>query len=288
MLQFNFLKHKYGKELLIDLGRIESLDGYILTEHLHCVTFYEVLVITKGEGTFSLDGEPKQLKRGSVVTILPHEIRQWNIDGKVQGFSFFFEGEFLKTHFRDDLFLNRFAIFDYNRPKIGFDLQEENLEKLLWAFGEVERELQNLEGDSSHIFRSLLYFVISYIDRCYRKNLGQNKEEAPLELYRFKKLLDQNIRRWQTVQDYLNVMDIGKNRLNKLAQQYLKQTPLQLIHQRLETIAKRELRYSTKSVSQVAHELNFSDVSNFNRFFKRRTGESPKSFKVKMTDLKSN
>ncbi|RKN83541.1 AraC family transcriptional regulator [Ulvibacterium marinum] len=288
MLQFDFLKNKYGKELLIDLGRIESLYGYILEDDLHIITFYEVLVITKGAGTYSLDGTPKQLKRGTVVVTLPNQVRQWKTEGEVEGFSFFFEGEFLNTHFKDELFLNRFAIFDYDRPKIGFDLKEENLEKLLWTFDEVEQEFKELEGDSSHIFRSLLYFVLSQIDRYYRKNVGQEKEEAPMEVYRFKKLLDRNIHRWQTVQDYVKAMDIGKDHLNKLAQRYFKQTPLQLIHHRMEIIAKRELRYSTKTISEIAHELNFSDVSNFNRFFKKRTGESPKSYKVKMTDLKSN
>ncbi|GGG28502.1 AraC family transcriptional regulator [Dokdonia pacifica] len=283
MLQFDFLKNKYGKELLIDLGRIERLHGYILEDTLHYITFYEVLVITDGKGTFSLDGEIKELRRGTVIVALPNQVRQWNVKGAVKGFAFFFEGEFLNTHFKDKFFLNRFSIFDYDRPRIGYDLEEEHIQKLLWSFEEVEKEFLELEGDSSHIFRSLLYFVISQIDRYYRKNVGQQNEEAPLHIYQFKKLLDKNIYQWQTVQEYVSAMQISKDHLNNLIQGYFKQTPLQIIHRRIELIAKREIQYSDKTMSEISHELNFSDVSNFNRFFKKRTGLTPKSFRVKMT-----
>lgn len=283
MLQFDFLKNKYGKELLIDLGRIEKLYGYILDDALHFITFYEVLVILDGKGTFALDGEIKELQRGTVIVTLPNQVRQWKINGNVKGFAFFFEGEFLNTHFKDEHFLNRFSIFDYDRPKIGFDVKEEYLQKLLWTFDEVEKEFQELEGDSSHIFRSLLYYVLSQIDRYYRKEFGQQKGEASLHVYRFKKLLDKNIHTWQTVQDYVNAMHISKDHLNSLVKKYFKATPLQIIHHRMELIAKREIQYSDKTISEIAYELNFSDVSNFNRFFKKRTGLTPKAFKVRMT-----
>lgn len=283
MLRFDFLKNKYGKELLIDLGRVESLLGYVLSKEPHYITFYEVLVITKGEGTFSLDDETVPLSRGTVVVTLPNQIRQWRRKGKIEGFSFFFEGEFLNTHFRDEIFLNRFHIFDYNRPSIFVQLGEKELQKCIWAFTEVEKEFKELKGDSSNIFRSLLYYSISQIDRFYQQQNHEDKSEIDLKAYLFKKLLDNHIREWHTVGTYAKALGVGHNHLNDLCKKHFKQTALKIIHHRLLLISKREITFSAKTISEISHELHFSDVSNFNRFFKKMTGDTPNSFRRKLT-----
>lgn len=288
MLQFDFLNNKYGKELLIDLGRVESLHGYILTKERHSLTFYDVLVVTKGDGSFSLDGDSVPIKRGTVVVTLPNQVRQWKVNGEIEGFTFFFEGEFLNAHFRDEVFLNRFGVFDYNRPSISVQLDEEQLQKCIWVFTEVEEEFKELKGDSSHIFRSLLYYFISQIDRFYQRQYYQNQKEIDSNMYRFKKLLDNQIREWHTVSEYANALGIGHNHLNDLSKAHFKCTALKMIHHRLLLISKREIYFSEKTISEISHELHFSDVSNFNRFFKKLTGETPKSFRGKLTSQTEN
>ena len=163
MQKYTFLKNKYGKELLVDLGRIETLEGYVLSKEKHYITFYEVLVISEGTGYYSLDNKKVAYQKGTVVVTLPNQVRQWEVVEPTTGFSFFFEGAFLNTYFRDDVFLNRFAIFDYNRPTIHLNLDAINYEKCVWIFAEVEQEFNRLKGDSSHIFRSLLYYSISLL-----------------------------------------------------------------------------------------------------------------------------
>ena len=43
--------------------------------------------------------------------------------------------------------------------------------------------------------------------------------------------------------------------------------------------AKQRLEKSEQSITQIAHELSFTDVYSFSRFFKNRVGVSPKSFR---------
>ena len=146
MQQYDFLKNKYNKGLLVDLGQIEALEGYVLSNEKHSISFYEVLVIFEGKGFYSLDNEKVPYQRGTVVVTLPQQVRQWEVIKPTSGFSFFFEGEFLNTFFRDDVFLNRFAIFDYNRPTIYVKLDKANFKKCLWIFEEVEQEFSLLKG----------------------------------------------------------------------------------------------------------------------------------------------
>jgi len=288
MQQFDFLKNKYGKELLVDLGRVESLDRYILSRDLHFITFYEVVVITEGTGFYSLDNEKIAFTKGTIMVSLPYQVRRWRVEKPLKGFSFFFEGEFLNTYFRDDLFLNRFAIFDYNKPTFAIQLEKEKLEKCLWGLHEVELEFQGLKGDSSHILRSLLYYLISLIDRFYRQQHGLEKIKGHSVIYRFKKLLNKHIYDWHTVAEYAEALNVSHNHLNKLCKENLLTTASELIHRRLMLEAKREIQFSARTVSEIAHALNFSDVSNFNRFFKRMAGKTPSQYKSDLTIMSEN
>ncbi|MFX3835075.1 hypothetical protein ACJBS4_11930 [Streptococcus suis] len=52
---YHFLPCKYGLELLLDIGRIETLNHYILDNMLHQLSFYEIIFIEEGTGILTLD-----------------------------------------------------------------------------------------------------------------------------------------------------------------------------------------------------------------------------------------
>ncbi len=56
-------------------------------------------------------------------------------------------------------------------------------------------------------------------------------------------------------------------------------TPMALVNARLVLQAKRELAHSGLSIKQIAHELGFTDVGYFSRFFRKQVGVSPSAFK---------
>ena len=57
-------------------------------------------------------------------------------------------------------------------------------------------------------------------------------------------------------------------------------TAQEMIHHKQASEAKRACsRITTDAVSEIAYGLNFSDPSNFNRFFKSITGLSPQQYR---------
>ena len=266
---------------MVDLGKVEDLKNYVLNSDLHYITFFEVLIITEGAGYYSLDDDRATIKRGTVIITLPNQVRRWSIEKPVKGFSFFFEGEFLNNYFRDDVFLNRFAMFDYNRPYIFCSVENELLDNLKWVLNEVEKEFLFLKGDSSHLFRSLLYYTISLIDRQYRDQHGIEKLDSNPIIYQFKKLIDTRFKQWHTVLQYAGELRISHNHLNALCKKHLSKTALQIIQDRIMLEAKRELVFSQNTVGEIAYALGFSDVSNFNRKFKSQEGCTPKTYRLK-------
>jgi len=88
-----------------------------------------------------------------------------------------------------------------------------------------------------------------------------------------------------TVDRYARAIGITAAHLNALCRQIVGQSALQLIHQRLVLAAKRNLVYTSMTISVVSHTLGFSDPAYFTRFFKREVGVSPKAFRRQAATL---
>jgi len=113
---YHFLPRKYGKDLLLDIARIETLKNFVLDPTPHQISFYEILFIETGKGSFSLDEHKTALAPGTIIFTSPGQVRRWNAQD-VSGYTLFFEKDFLGLFFTDELFLYRFQYFhQYSRP----------------------------------------------------------------------------------------------------------------------------------------------------------------------------
>ena len=87
-------------------------------------------------------------------------------------------------------------------------------------------------------------------------------------------LVDQHFKEKKMVQEYADLLHRSPKTLSNLFSSYNLPSPLRIIHERIETEAKRLLLYTAKNAKEIADILGFEDLSTFSRFFKNITGES--------------
>jgi AraC family transcriptional activator of pobA len=92
---------------------------------------------------------------------------------------------------------------------------------------------------------------------------------------RFNTLLEAHFRERWTVGRIADALGISTDRLTDLCRRTRGQSPKEIIDARTVVEARLLLRNSTASIDQIAHELGFSSAAQFNRFFRRVTGEPP-------------
>jgi AraC family transcriptional activator of pobA len=109
-------------------------------------------------------------------------------------------------------------------------------------------------------------------------NLFQNNIGLQL-----KKLLEVKIGDYQRVEDYADFLKISRSHLNNISKKAFGLPASVVIKERLLTEIKRELLFTNKSVKEICFKMNFSDVSNFIRFFKKHTGINPNEYRLKYT-----
>jgi len=143
----------------------------------------------------------------------------------------------------------------------------------------------NLQDDSEHLLRSLLYYLLIKTNRLYSDIYEINDTTIKnINILKFQQLLEKNIRAKHNVSEYANDLNISRTYLNKLTKKYFYKTANEIIREYLLAEAKREIVYTEKDISQIAYDLNFSEVSSFVRFFKQMTNTSPNKFRKEFSN----
>jgi AraC-like DNA-binding protein len=276
---YHFLPNKYGRELLIDISRIETLKNFVLDNTPHNISFYEILFIEKGKGSFSLDENNMTVEPGAIIFTSPGQVRRWDLKQPVRGYTLFFEKDFLNLFFSDDLFLYRFQYFhQYSRPT-QIKMPAPGFKDTLNLLRSMENEFSHLQKDSSHLLRSILYQLLVVLNRYYA-NVYRVQSDTRIhpDFFRFRSLLEKDFGRHHNVAGYAQMLKISANHLNKICRQYSGHSAQQMIHYKLITEIKRQLR-NNKSIKEIVYEFEFSDPSNFNRFFKKITGATAQQYR---------
>ncbi|BAV06741.1 AraC-type DNA-binding protein [Filimonas lacunae] len=281
MQRLDFQKYKYGKELLIDCFYLPEIEAKIISSgEMHATSFYEVFLFLKGQGAVTLDGTEYHFKGPAVILLPPSQPRKWNLKITPDSMILIFEGEFMELFLKDNLFLNRLYYFGSygNAPVLPVSRSEADRLKLL--FDRAKQEINHWADDSQHLLRAYLYELLILLNRMYAThyqlsgNLYRNTD-----ILHFKKLLREHIQEKQTVNEYAALLQMNRNRLNQLCQDTFGKTALTLIHSELVQSCKNELLTTAKTVAEIGYDYNFSATSNFVRFFKKVTGQSPAAYR---------
>ncbi|WP_025144375.1 AraC family transcriptional regulator [Pedobacter jeongneungensis] len=276
---YHFLPCKYGSELLLDLGRIETLKNYVRDRTLHQVSFYEIVFIEKGSGTLSLDGKEVAITPQTIIFISPGQIRSWEVKDSINGYTLFFEKDFLHLFFSDELFLYRFQYFHQYSQPVEMNIDQLSFGKCLELLQEIEEEFTQIQNDSNHLIRSVLYQLLIVLNRYYAKAYNVQRDTyIQADFYRFRSLLEKRFLEDQTVEAYTKMLNVSPGFLNKICRQSSGFTAQQMIHHKLISEIKKEL-HKNKSAKEICYEFGFSDPSNFNRFFKKFTHTTPQQYR---------
>lgn len=278
--EYKFYKTKYGEELLVDVVPLATVRKYIGIHPVHTLSYFDITFITGGTGSFRIGGETYRLRPGDVLFSRPGEIREWDIEELPQGNALIFEEEFLLSFFNDPAFLQNLAYFSPGRVSARINVADEQfrMDALIRnIFEEIHRE----GVKDRHILRALLYEMLMLLNREYLKAYVPVREEKPRNRYAegFVRLVDGDFKVHCDKKYYADKLCITPNYLNEIVRTHLGLNAKSYIRDKRIGEAKRQLFYTTLTVSEIADDLHFESVSYFIRLFRRQTGLTPLQFR---------
>lgn len=216
----------------------------------------------------------------SIVFLSPFQERSWQLEAGQEDFTLLiFQEDFLNEFFADKLFTYKLLYFYQHNYPVTIQVTPQALEHYCSSLQEIKSELVQVQPDSAHIIRSLVYYLLQKLNRAYAQAYALPLEQAQDHYaFQYKKLLEQHIKQKQRVEDYTALLGISRITLNKAVKDQFHVTAVQLLKQRLLFEIKHYLLYTDLTVAAIADALNFSESNHLMRFFKSQTGQTTSEY----------
>jgi AraC-like DNA-binding protein len=273
-----FDRTKYGRELLVDTGFLRRLPGFDFSDRPYTLDFHDMLLVTRGRGTFTLDGHVHAIAPGTLVFTRPGEVRRLAVPG-LDGACLFFAEEFVAAAFADARFLDRFACFRAGRASPVLSLRPAQRRRFLAAFRPMEREVAALREDVSDALRAKVYDLLVTVDRWYVARWGAPTPPSGDVVWRFTRMMERDFAHEHRVEAYARRLGVSPGHLSALCRRELGQGAGRCLRARLALEGRRLLAHTGLTAAEVGHRLGFEDPAYFARFFRRETGEPPSSYR---------
>lgn len=276
--RYNFHKFKYGNELLIDFIPLHALEKYICDAGPHILSYYDITLITKGEGRFLLDDNIFEVAPGNVFFSSPWQVRQWELETIPEGMVLIFEEQFLNIFLNDADFIPTLTYFNADTPFLK--LNAENMTYVTSVMKSISDEMANFRRNDTQLLKALLLQILIWLNRNFS---NQHPEKGCLAINRymstFSNLVKEYFERYHNTCFYASQLNITSGHLNDLCKKQFGVSAKRFITNKIMSEAKKMILFSDAPVSEIADRLNYPDASYFIRSFRKYTGMTPLEFR---------
>ncbi len=248
------------------------------TEHMH--VFYHIVLYTKGQGQYSVDGKFQQAIPGTCVLIQPnqkHDFVTKRANCIYSEITFSYEtqdNKKLTLAFAELLSLHAGTKINLPSQLLLTHQQTLALKNILVQITDYLNSYQNLSMYYAHqclcnIFNILIKNCITY----KRNEVIENRFELT------KTYIEQHYIESISIDNLAEIACVSKGYFFRAFKKAFDTSPVAYQQSLRLEAAKTLLRTTSLNCNQVAYRTGFKDVYFFHRIFKKRVGETPKQYR---------
>ncbi|AGA79162.1 AraC family transcriptional regulator [Echinicola vietnamensis] len=260
------LKKKLEDELVLKVSRMKQVIKPT-KPHKHA-GYHELIFLSKGSGKHTIGDETFDVIPPSGFYLGPGQVHCWDFSKIPDGYVILFKEEILVQYPK-----SQNCLFDF--PNY-FDLSGDNgIFKILDIFFKTYKAGSDLDFLTAYL--NLVIIKSSALAKMSRNNYTSFTREFT----NFKQVLNEHFREVKHVERYAEMMNLSVKKLNKICKTSVNATAREVIRERMLIEAKNLLTHTDSTVSEIAFELNFTDSSNFVKFFKAQTTLTPLEYRAR-------
>lgn len=262
----------------------------LLTEHINeapipteprKMNFILIGLCTKGTIKYHLDTQKQFITPGDILIVSErHVVDHYQPSPDMEGLCMIMSVNFFHEIIQDVRDVSALFLFTRNHPVISLKRKEQE------AFKEYFHVIQQKIGDKGNFFRkdlvrtlllAMLYDVGNIIYRVKENDKPRTRAEAIFA--DFIKLVEVNYRQERRVRWYAQQLCITAKYLSEMVKGASKRTPNEWIDNYTLMELRVLLKNSTKSIKEIAEEMNFPNQSFMGKYFKLHVGISPSQYR---------
>lgn len=247
----------------------------------HRTDFYHIIWIEKGNTTHLVDFNPVKLEKNSILFINKSKVHFFDPAEKFDGKLILFTDNFFCKNQEDVDFLNSTILFN--------DLLETTPLKLTRVHDSLSKLLELMRNElvnPTHSFQRdiLQNYLHNFLLLCDQEKRTQGFKEIPKGAdtdyaVLFISLVNEHFSKVRSVQEYAEMIHVPEKRLSRATAKILGKSPKEIINDRLLLEIKRVLTHTNLPIKEIGFDLGFNEPTNFIKYFKQQTGQTPSEFR---------
>lgn len=266
-----------------NLFHINRLEDYRDKIHFplppHRKQVYDFLFITKGMTRRSKALNPYEICENTFFFLPAYQITNHEyMSEDAEGYFCHFNMDIFANHLPQHNILRDFAFLQFiGNPVITVD--ESVKPFILNLLKRLDIEYRNQNTPNFDIVTVYLLALFTEVNCFYIPSVSVKKNTALMIAQNFKDALSRHIYEKQKVTEYADMLAVSPNHLNKCVKTATGKSAQDLLNDMIVLEAKVLLKQTDMQISEIAYKLSQQNHSDFSRFFKSKTGITPKEYR---------
>jgi AraC-like DNA-binding protein len=239
--------------------------GYLLQPQRP--SFHQVHVVTRGRSELEVDFERVALDRRTIAWVRPGQVLRFDLHDGVDGWLLLFTADILEG-----------GLFD---EPVGLPVELGRLaDDFRWLLERVRRVSEEVSNEErGPLLRHLLHALLLILHRCGSTSSARGAGSTHSIFAMFRNEVERRFSTTRRVEDYERYLGYSSKTITRAARAATGLSAKQYIAQRVLLESRRLLAHTSLSAGEVAQRVGFSELTNFIKFFRRESGESPAEFR---------
>ncbi|ADB37599.1 helix-turn-helix domain-containing protein [Spirosoma linguale] len=265
---------------LFHFNRVETYRSH-LTFPLspHRKTVFDFIFLTKGHSIRTKGLDTYEFSANSFFFLPAYQItaHEW-MSEDAEGFFCHFDAQIIQKNFSKPDFSAEFPFLQFvGDPIVRTD--DDFSSTIHPTLLKLEAEYDQDKPFKLDVVSFCLLSLFTELKRYSHTQIKVRDNSASRITQQYKLALGQHIYQKQSITDYADLLAISPNHLNKCVKNATGKSAQDLLNDMILLEAKVLLRQKDLPVSEIAFKLTRQNPSDFTRFFKAKTGITPKEYK---------
>ncbi|QJB37278.1 helix-turn-helix domain-containing protein [Chitinophaga oryzae] len=234
--------------------------------------YFEILYLSQGSGYHYIDSRKFEVMPPVMYFIRKDQVHCWELDSEPDGYVIIIKKTFIEESLDSEL---KSLFTHISKENCVYTQEHEMVRSLFELLIETDRK------NGKNAFRmkeGLLKALLALVSEDGKPFAGKAETSANLYHSLLSLLSGEQVIR-NKVQYYAEQLNTSPQNLNAACRKAVNQSAEEVLSEFIISEARRLLIYTDNTIAEISFMLDFHDPSHFVKYFKRKTGETPLTFR---------